>query len=198
MFLFQNLDTTFNVSDLVFRGRCLWFQWFLVYNLCWRFWLFCFHMCSIFLSGFCFTYIYIMLFCLLISLVKMWFWWLNFSTNDKFASVTDVAAVYFIMLFQKMIILFWLHLFTLNRNYLNVFSLIFVLVTIIYLVGYIFIYFISCFLNIYLFFELFLLIIVTSYCILYCIYLYILVHITLNYFYIMSHILHWIVTIYIF
>ena len=60
---------------------------------------------------------------------------------------------------------------------------------------YIFICFIPCFFNIYLFFKLFILVIVTSYCILYLIYIYILVRTKLNYVYILSHILHWIVII---
>ena len=137
-----------------------------------------------------------MLLCLLISVVSMWFWWLNFSVIDNFISVADVAAVYFITLYQQTCILFWFHLFTLNHNYLTVFYMIFVLVMIIHLVLYIFIcfiFFVSS--NIFILWNI-LLIIVTSYCILYFIYLYILVHMTLKYFDILSHILYWIVIIY--
>ena len=128
------VSTTFTVYDVVFRVRCLWVQWFLVYILCWCFWLFCYHICSIFKSGFLKTDIYRMLLCLLISMVSMWFWWLNVSVIDKFTSITDVADVYFIMLSQKIIYIYLFHLFTLNHNYLTIFYLIFVLVTIIYLV----------------------------------------------------------------
>ena len=100
------VSSTFTVFDVVFRVRCLWVQWFLVYNLCWCFWLFCFHICSIFLKWVFFTDIYRMLLCLLISMGSMWFWWLNVSVIDKFTSVTDVADVYFIMLSQKSVYCF--------------------------------------------------------------------------------------------
>ena len=45
------VSSTLTVSDVVFRVRCLWVQWFLVYNLCWCFWLFCLHICSILKIG---------------------------------------------------------------------------------------------------------------------------------------------------
>ena len=128
------VSSTFTVSDVVFRVWYLWVQWFLVYNLCWCFWLFCFHICSIFLKWVFFTDIYRMLLCLLISMGSMWFLWLNVSVIDKFTPVTDVADVYFIMLSLKKCIYFLLHFFTLNHNDLTIFYLIFVLVTIIYLV----------------------------------------------------------------
>ena len=64
------VSSTFTVSDVVFRVWCLWVQWFLVYNLCWCFWLFCFHICSIFKSGF-FSLIYIGCCCV------YWFLWFN-------------------------------------------------------------------------------------------------------------------------
>ena len=53
------VSASFTVFYVVFRGRCLWVQWFLVHNLCWCFWLFCFHMCSSFSKWFYFhSYIY--------------------------------------------------------------------------------------------------------------------------------------------
>ena len=62
------VSATFTVYDVVFRVRCLWVQWFLVYNLCWCFWIFCFHICSIFKSG-VFPLIYIGCCCI------YWFLW---------------------------------------------------------------------------------------------------------------------------
>ena len=92
---------TFTVFDVMFRGRCLWVQWILVYNLCLCFWLFYLHMCIIFLSGICFTGRFRALFCLIVSLGSMSFLWLNVSVIDNFTSVTDVDAVYFITLSLK-------------------------------------------------------------------------------------------------
>ena len=157
--------------------------------------LFCFHLCSFLIkNGYSLSGIYSMLLCLLISMGSMWFLWLNVSVIDNFTSVTDVASVYFITLSQQKFILFLLHFFTLNHNYLTVFRW--------YLCWWRlsiwsdrFICFIFCFLKIYFLFEPFLFIIVTSYCIIYYRYLYILVHMTLNYFSILSHILHWVVII---
>ena len=94
--------STFTVFDLVYRGRCLWVQWFLVYNLCWYFWSLCFHMCSTFVKvGFCFTDIYRIFLRLLISMVSIIFWWLNVSIIYNFTSVTDVYAVHYITLSQN-------------------------------------------------------------------------------------------------
>ena len=100
------VSATFTVFNVVFRVRCLWVQWFLVYNLCWCFWIFCFHICSIFQRVFV-TDIYRMFLCLLISMGSMWFWWLNVSVIDKVTSITDVAAVYFITLSKNSVYCFY-------------------------------------------------------------------------------------------
>ena len=66
-----------------------------------------------------------------------------------------------------------------------------------YIIGLIyFCMFYFCFFKIYLLFELFILIILTSYSIPYHIYVYILVHMRLNHFPILSHILNWISSLY--
>ena len=119
---------------------------------------------------------------------------MNVSVIDNFKSVAYVAAAYFITLYQKTFIFLWVHLLTLNHNYLTVFYIVLVLLTTIYLVWCIFIFFLFH-QNIFIFW-LFLLLIVKYFCILYFIYIYILVHMKINYFDISSNILHRIVIIY--